>query len=149
MKSQSCSAQGGPGCAQKQIGEKRLEPKRPLVFITMDRFPHDILRDDRRTRGAEVQFHFPAVGAFERRGEIAGIGQAAAFAKRRLDEPDLGPAGRTDKAVPGRRAISPAKLAGFGIKKGQADVEVLPEGFGQGSHKGMAKGSLLRPSGRK
>jgi hypothetical protein len=66
-----------------------------------------------------MQFHFAAVGAFKRRGQVAGIGQAATFAKRRAYETHLRPAVAADEAIARRRVMFAAKLAGFGIKKSE------------------------------
>jgi hypothetical protein len=70
-----------------------------------------------------MKSHFTAVRAFKRRGDGAGIGQATAFAERRLDEMHLETAARTDKAVPGGGVFRVAKLADLGIKKCQTDLE--------------------------
>ncbi len=72
-----------------------------------------------------MQFHFTAIRAFKRRGEVAGIGQTAAFAKRRFNETNLRAATRTDKAVLGRGVFRATKLAGFGIEKCEADIEAV------------------------
>jgi hypothetical protein len=148
MKSQFCSLQPAGGLADEQVGEKRLEPQRALVFVAMDRFPHDAARDHRRARGTEMQFHFAAVGAFKRRGEIAGVGQAAAFAKRRADEAHLRPAicGRRSRRAPSRAVRR--KAGRFRDKKSEADVEPVLKGVASASHWGMAKADAAWSSGR-
>ena len=70
-----------------------------------------------------MQFHFTAVCAFKQGCKIAGVGKTAAFAERRFDETNLGPAVRADEAVFGCRAFRFTKLADFGIDKGKGGAE--------------------------
>ena len=70
-----------------------------------------------------MQFHFAAVCAFKQGRKIAGVGETAAFAERRFDETNLGPAVWADEAVFGCRAFCFTKLADFGVDKGEGGVE--------------------------
>ena len=130
-------AQGGFRLADEQVGEKWLEPERALVFVAVDCLPDDAARDHRRACRVEMQLHLAAVRAFKWRGQIAGVGQAAAFAKRRADEAHLRPAMPADKAIARRRGLFAAKLAGFGIKKSEADIEPVLNWRGERSHLGI------------
>jgi hypothetical protein len=116
-------SQRGNSFAQKQISEKRLEPKLALVFEAMDDFEDDGFRDDRRARGGEMQFHFAAIRAFKSGRDVAFKRQTAAFAKRRADEAHLRPAFRADETALGRGAFGFANPADFGIKKSKAGID--------------------------
>ena len=86
-----------------------------------------------------MQFHFTAVRAFKNRGDVAFKRHAAAFAERRSDEADLGPAFRADKTALGRGAFRFANPADFRIKKSEAGVEPASDWRGNRTHGGIVK----------
>jgi hypothetical protein len=88
-----------------------------------------------------VQFHFTTIRAFEWRGDIAGTGQAATFAEGWLDEMHLGTAVRADEAIARRGMFGPAKLADFGIKECEPNIEASPHSFKQRRHREMVNGA--------
>jgi len=116
-------AQRGERGAQKQIHEEGFKPERPGVFVAVDDFENHTPRRDRGPRGNKMQVQVPAVATPERRGEIARKWHAAAFAKGRFDEADLGPTFRADKTFAGRGPLFAAKLADFRIKQRKTGLE--------------------------
>jgi len=74
-----------------------------------------------------MQFHFAAIGAFEFVGDSALEGQAATFAKRRLDKAHLLPAARADETFGTRGALRAAKLTDVGIEEAYGGVGDLFE----------------------
>src|SRR5258706_3280070 len=133
--------------ADQQVGEERFKPERVREFVTMDGFQHDGSGGDGGTRGAEVQFHLTAVRALKRRGQIAGVGQAAAFAERRTDEAHLRPATRANEAILLRRPFRLAKLADFGIEKAEAGVEPAFDRCGERGQKAQVRFIFTRYGG--
>src|SRR6185295_15490513 len=109
--------------AREQVGQKRLEPKRALIFVTMDRFQHGAAGGDGGPRGTKVQFQLAAIRAFERDGERAVERQPAAIAKRGLDETNLAPASRANETVGGSRPLFAADRAHVGIDERQRGVQ--------------------------
>ena len=79
-----------------------------------------------------MQLEVPAIGALECCRDRAFVGQPAAIAEGRLDEPDFGPAAGTDVTFRRGGAVFVAKLANGRIEQGQpglktADNSVAPE----------------------
>ena len=69
-----------------------------------------------------MQFQFLAVGTFKLRGQIALVRQAAAIAKRRLDESHLLPATRTYEPLRRRRPLPAANLADVRVNESHERV---------------------------
>src|SRR5208283_5667164 len=143
------TAQRGHRFAQEEAGEKIFKPPLALVFETVDGFEHDAAGDDRRARGTEMQLQLTAIRAFKGRRKVACVGQAAAPAKRRLDEAHLRPAVRAHVAVPGGGAFGFAQPADFGVEKTETGVDPPLDGLDEGSHRAMANGSRPGLRGRR
>jgi hypothetical protein len=130
-------AQNGLRLADEKVGKEWLEPQSALVFVAMNGIPHNAARDHRRACRAKMQLHLAAVGAFKRRSQVAGEGQAAAFAKRRADKARLRPALPANETFARRGVLFAAKLAGFRVKKSEANVEPDLNWRGERSHLGI------------
>ena len=132
-------AQGRDGLAQNHVGEEWLEPKLAVVFVAVDDGAQEVVRDHGGASPAEMQVKVAAVRALEGGGDVAGEGQAAAFAAGRRDEAEVLPASLADVALSGRGAGVAAKLADRGEEKAQAGVEPLA---GRGVHRGAGARSF-------
>src|SRR5581483_6020784 len=109
--------------ADEEIGEERLEPQGALVFVAVDDFEHEFVGSDGGAGGAEMELQFATVAAFEFRRDVTFIGQTATFAKGRLDEPDLLPAGHSDESLGGGSALLSAYLADFRINEPEPGIK--------------------------
>ncbi len=108
------------GFAEQQPGEKVFKPGMARIFETVNGFAHGGLGDDGRAGVTKMKFQLATVGAFKAGGQFAGERQAAASAKGRADEVNLGPALGTDEAVNARGgALLVAQLADFGVNQSQ------------------------------
>ena len=111
------------GPAHEQIGEKIFKPQRMGILEPVNRLQHDAFGDDRRAGTGEMQLQFVAVRAGKFRGEIAGVGKAAAGAERWTDEAHLRPAFAANEAVGGRGALGITKLADLRVNQAQRGLQ--------------------------
>ena len=105
------------GRLNEQLGEERLKPERPLVFVAMDYVEDLVARDDRRASRRKLRLQIPAVAAVKRRRDCAFKGKPAARAETRLDLTHLRAALRTDVTLRRSGPFNAAGLAYFRIEK--------------------------------
>jgi hypothetical protein len=100
-----------------EIGQKRLEPKRAVVFVAVNDFEQHSASGNRGSRPAKMQFHFPTIAAFEWCCNVTFIRQTAPFTKRRLNKPHVLPTTSANVAIRRASPIRPAELTALRIEK--------------------------------
>src|SRR5579863_84519 len=94
----------------EKAGQKRFEPQRLLIFVPVNHIKQGFAGEHGGAGRGEVQVHVPAVGAFKSCRDGAVKRQAAAVAKRRLNEPHFARATPADESVDGSGALTTADL---------------------------------------
>src|SRR5262249_16765365 len=118
----------------QQLPKKSLEPKRTLVFVTMNDLQHFISRHDNGPRTREMPVVALAVGTFKLGCDGPLERESAMSAKRRLNISHRSPACRADKSLLGGCSFVAANLADFGVNEGEGCLEDWPHRIKQGVH---------------
>src|ERR1051326_7586910 len=104
---------------EQQLRQEWFEPKRPLIFISVDYFQHVAFRDDRLAGRPKRPLRPPTIGAFKSLSDRPCKGQARPGAIGRLDRLHVLAAGLADKTFGCTGSCATAELAHFRVDQGQ------------------------------